>query len=179
MDSQIANDPAMQATKIKTAGPMAALLDKYQDTAEARPPAEEASQPDDSTPIPHGNQSLTSLDRVYRMNYKPLHLFQGRMALAGTHAIHFQVPPHVNFPKLIGQYSAAESIEVLVIDGEQYPAFRAGDEVSVLLRSQSSTGDVNVTLNATVNQEREYYLVFRNPSRQPRSLRGSFKVTLE
>ncbi len=185
MDEQIANDPAMQATKMQPAGPMAKLLEWDQSRGSGLPEVgadpTEASATEESARTPY--PPVRNPGKHRSIMPAPLQVCQGKMTIAGSRTFHFQVPSNIGRPKLTGRFTSRvrgtpQAVNLLLLDQQQYEALiGGGPETGSLHDSEASREEIDLVLSPTLEAERDYYLVFRNSSRQPVSLDAAFTVT--
>lgn len=187
MDSQIANDPAMQATKLKGAGPIAQLIEKSEDSGAIDPdgaPAEDSGLPAASP------ASSSSTPTGMRQRYIPntqniIRLCSGKITFARSKALAFRVPANVSFPRLKGEFTSlaqngsTHSIDVLLLSEQQYADFRSGSGVDSLLENEGSSAEIDFALSPTVAQPRQYYLVLKNLSDSAVTVNARFVVNLD
>lgn len=183
MDSQIANDPAMQATKLKAVGPIAQLIEKSEDSGAI---AAGDTSSGDAAPSTTSSSAPSGTHQRYVPNtQKSVRLCGGKLTFSKRRAFAFRVPANVSFPKLEGEFTSLsndgspQSIELLVLDQQQYSDFLHGNSVDSMLSNEGSSAQIDFALSPTVDEPRQYYLVLQNPSGGPITLNAKFVVTFD
>lgn len=103
----------------------------------------------------------------------------------------FEVPPHAPRPELEGTFQSvatqgnpdgSPSVEVLLMNGEEFARFVNHRPVSAMLSSPpSSGGEIYWKLKASAGKPLKYYLVFRNASEElgPSVVDADFTASFE
>jgi hypothetical protein len=155
---------------------------------------DQAARGDKTVPVPSsGPPSL-----VDRTNYvsavdasAPNHFLHRRFSVETYQFFEFVVPPHAIHPEVQGTvWSVATrqnpdgdlSVDLLLMNGEEFAGFVNHRPVIAKLSSHPSSGDeIYWTLRAPGGNPQKYYLVFRNSSKQhgPSMVDADFTASFE
>jgi hypothetical protein len=144
--------------------------------------ASQRKQPDPPTEV-------ESLDHVVlRKALPPVHFLHQSFSVDKYQAFSFEVPPSTVTPKLRGTFQSsvkrsgvsdeAAEVELMVMTSEQYSDFIHGRHAdSTYAIDPASHQEVQYSLPPTQADAIKYFLVFRNDSRGPKTVKADFEVT--
>jgi hypothetical protein len=176
VDPMLANDPAVQAAKLKVVGPLANQLQSAEDST--NPDSTESSEPPTSQTTTPSN-----IDLVKGFHHlAPVVLFHGRTLVQGYRDLQFEIPAHASFPRLAGNYrmrGSSRAAGLLVLSEPQFQDFTRGSLGDAVLTNDGASGSVDVALSPTHAAGQKYHLVLRNSPARTVAAEVNFTLSFE
>src|SRR5438270_11628537 len=190
IDPTLAKDPSIAGAKLEVVGPLSNAMNGKSEGAlladvglEGASAQNETAQQPPATGAPAVPASPFDL-APHSDPQAPRH-FHATFHVSSYRYFRLLVPAHTRSPRVQGTFKcsdrnrSASATDFLVLDGDQLKDFVQGAGGNGAASNEASGGIIDISLNPTVLDSKEYYLVFSSPDNGSRTVTADLTATFE